>query len=46
MKDGKYWDVSVNDQAGCTKVGEGCRNCWAEKMACRLRGLASKTATI
>jgi len=33
---GKSW----NPIAGCTKVGEGCENCYAERMAVRLAGMS------
>lgn len=36
---GKYWDVSRNPVFGCTKCSPGCDNCWAEKMALRLKGM-------
>ena len=33
------WATKVwNPVTGCTKVSEGCRNCYAERMANRLRG--------
>ena len=35
MKDGTYWDEVWNPTAGCSRVSEGCRNCWAEKFAWR-----------
>ena len=40
MGDSKIqWTDSVwNPVTGCTKVSEGCRNCYAERMAKRLRG--------
>jgi len=33
-----------NPVTGCTKVSEGCRNCYAERMAWRLRGRAGYPA--
>ncbi len=42
---GIYWDRSWNPFTGCTPfpegstgVREGCRNCWAKRMAYRLKG--------
>jgi len=32
-----YVDYSWNVFAGCSKVSKGCLNCFAEKMACRLK---------
>lgn len=32
----EWCDETLNPVAGCTKVGEACRNCYAEKMANRL----------
>lgn len=29
-----------NPVAGCTKIADGCQNCYAEKMAIRLKGIA------
>lgn len=31
-----------NPVTGCTKYSEGCRNCYAERMACRLKGMGNK----
>lgn len=37
---GIYWDVSVNDQTGCSKDGrEGCARCWAERFSVRLEAM-------
>jgi len=35
---GIYWDRSWNPFTGCSPVGAGCDNCWARRMAARLRG--------
>lgn len=29
----KYWDHAWNPMIGCEKVSEGCRNCYAERLA-------------
>jgi len=34
----EWTDVTWNPVTGCAKVSEGCRNCYAERMAKRLRG--------
>ena len=34
------WTESTwNPVTGCTKISEGCRNCYAERMACRLKAM-------
>jgi protein gp37 len=38
-KTGIEWtDTTWNPIRGCSRVSEGCRNCYAEKMACRFCG--------
>lgn len=32
----EWTDESWNPVVGCSKISEGCKNCYAEKMACRL----------
>lgn len=47
MSDGtniEWADASWNPVVGCTRVSEGCRNCYAEAMAHRFR-LAPRSAT-
>lgn len=39
MKFMKWWDKSWNPITGCSPISEGCRNCWAAKMATRFPGL-------
>ena len=34
----EYADFAWNPTTGCSPVSEGCRHCWAERMAKRLRG--------
>jgi protein gp37 len=37
------WTESTwNPITGCTKISEGCRNCYAEKMAFRLKSMGVK----
>lgn len=39
QKDGISWcDETWNPTRGCQRVSDGCRNCWAERMAARLAG--------
>jgi protein gp37 len=35
----EWTDKSWNPITGCTKISEGCRNCYADKMAKRLQGM-------
>lgn len=36
----EWTDVTWNPVTGCTKISPGCKNCYAERMAKRLRGRA------
>ena len=38
-----YCDETLNVTAGCTKCYPGCENCWAEKMAHRLKHICLAT---
>jgi protein gp37 len=41
-----YWDgKSWNPFAGCRKISDGCKNCWAETMANRLAHIPATAAT-
>ena len=33
----EWTDVTWNPVTGCTKISHGCKNCYAERMAKRLR---------
>ena len=33
----EWCDITINPIVGCTKISEGCQNCYAEKMAYRLK---------
>ncbi len=37
-----WTDSSWNPVTGCTKISDGCKHCYAEKMALRLRGMGQK----
>ena len=37
-----WCDSTWNPVTGCTKISEGCRNCWAEKVAKRLKAMGQK----
>ena len=37
-----WTDESWNPVVGCTKISAGCKNCYAEKMACRLSAMEEK----
>jgi protein gp37 len=36
----EYLDWTWNPTSGCSKISSGCKHCWAEKMAFRLKGRA------
>ncbi|MCC6346691.1 MAG: phage Gp37/Gp68 family protein [Nitrospirales bacterium] len=38
----EWTQVTWNPVTGCTKVSEGCSNCYAERMALRLKAMGSK----
>jgi len=38
----EWTEVTWNPTTGCTKVSSGCKNCYAEKMALRLKGMGVK----
>ena len=44
MKNSKieWTDSSWNPTTGCTKVSEGCRNCYAEKLSLRLKSMGAE----
>jgi protein gp37 len=37
----EWTDMTWNPVTGCTKVSEGCRHCYAERMALRLRAMGN-----
>lgn len=38
----EWEDTTINPVVGCSKISEGCKNCYAENMACRIKGVAVK----
>ena len=38
----EWTEVTWNPVTGCTKISEGCKNCYAERMAFRLKAMGSK----
>ena len=38
----EWTDKSWNPVVGCSKISEGCQNCYAEKMACRLAHIGNR----
>jgi protein gp37 len=38
----EWTEMTWNPVTGCTKVSEGCRNCYAERMALRLRAMGNR----
>lgn len=38
----EWTDATWNPVTGCTKISEGCRNCYAEKLAIRLHRMGNK----
>lgn len=41
----EWCDETINPIIGCSKISEGCMNCYAEKMACRLANIALSTGS-
>ena len=37
----EWTEMTWNPTAGCTKISSGCKNCYAEKMACRLKAMGT-----
>lgn len=37
----EWTEMTWNPTTGCSKVSSGCKNCYAEKMACRLRAMGT-----
>jgi len=37
----EWTEVTWNPTTGCTKISTGCKNCYAEKMALRLKSMGS-----
>ena len=35
----EWTEITWNPVTGCTKVSQGCKNCYAERMAKRLKGI-------
>ncbi len=35
----EWTEATWNPVTGCTKISEGCKNCYAERMARRLQGM-------
>jgi protein gp37 len=38
----EWTDVSWNPTTGCTKISDGCKNCYAEKLSFRLKAMGNK----
>ena len=38
----EYCDITINPIVGCSKISEGCANCYAERMAWRLKCMGIK----
>ena len=38
----EWTDKTWNPVSGCTKISDGCKNCYAEKMANRLKAMGTK----
>ena len=38
----EWTEATWNPVSGCTKISEGCKNCYAEKMANRLKAMGTK----
>jgi len=37
----EWTEASWNPTTGCTKISAGCKNCYAEKLACRLKAMGN-----
>ena len=37
----EWTEMTWNPSTGCTKLSAGCKNCYAEKMACRLQAMGT-----
>ena len=37
----EWTEKTWNSVVGCTKISSGCKNCYAEKMACRLKAMGT-----
>lgn len=42
MSNIEWTEATWNPVSGCTKISEGCKNCYAEKMANRLKAMGTK----
>ena len=38
----EWTQATWNPMSGCTKISDGCKNCYAEKMAYRLQAMGTK----
>lgn len=38
----QWTEHTINPIVGCSKISEGCKNCYAERMACRLANMGQK----
>ena len=41
----EWTEVSWNPTTGCTKISDGCKNCYAEKLSFRLKAMGNKKYT-
>lgn len=39
LKQGRFWSHSKTLVSNCTKISDGCQNCWAESMSIRFHGI-------
>ena len=42
----EWTEATWNPMTGCTKISAGCKNCYAERLAKRLKAMGSRTIAV